>query len=102
MAGSENTTILPFARLPRLMLETLIDDLLAELDRRDGDPDMEEDNEDRCRADDDNLDDDYGDRWPGDPEDAEEDRADWSYLSDLAHLPVTNLFFNREGRPDAA
>ncbi|KAA0680282.1 hypothetical protein [Roseomonas genomospecies 6] len=42
MAVSENTTLLPLAHLPRATLEAIVELALAEMDRRDGDPDREE------------------------------------------------------------
>lgn len=41
MADSEHTTNLPLSRLSRSALAHLIDAAIAELDARDGDPDLE-------------------------------------------------------------
>lgn len=60
----------PLTRLPREIIEAIIEAALAELDARDGDPDLEPE-EDRCVAYDDALHVRLDDDEPGDPEDAE-------------------------------
>lgn len=61
------------AGLPRGMIADTIERLLAELDARDGDPDLEDGDEDRCPAGDDSLSTGgFGDGHPGDEADAEE------------------------------
>ena len=88
MAGSENTTALPFARLPRETIETIIEAALAELDAREGDPDLEPE-VDCCEA---NDDDPSSMRlevkgYPGDPGDAE-DNGDNEPNGDEEHDPA--------------
>lgn len=62
---------------PRALIEEQIEALITLLDALDGDPDLEEDNEDACYAYDDaagpHPNDGYGDGKPGDPGDAERD-----------------------------
>lgn len=57
--------------LPRADLERLIEELVTMLDAADGDPDMEEDNEDRCEGRDDDMTFRYQDRGAGDPDDGD-------------------------------
>lgn len=79
MIGSENTTALPFAHLPRATLEAIVELAISELDRRDGDADAEPSCGDLHHlADDDTL-----------------------HRLDAAPLRRTNLF-RREGRRHAA
>lgn len=80
-ASAETTDIFAklFAAFPRPVIEDGIESLIALLDRDDGDPEREEDNDDRCASGDDcgggptfmtvpfHL------TGPGDPEDAEDD-----------------------------
>lgn len=103
MAGSENTTAFPFARLPRETIEAIIEAALTELDAREGDPDLEPE-EDRCATHDDDPKAQLHDAWPGDAEDAEEDHdreydpaeyetwvtPEWHVSAALS--PVTPLF----------
>lgn len=59
--------------LPRPDLERLIEELVTMLDVADGDPDLEDDNEDHCVARDDGMGFAGYDGCPGDPEDAEDE-----------------------------
>lgn len=82
---------------PRALIEAQIESLIALLDVMDGDSDLEEDNEDRCAAHDDEggaLFAAYDGRWrmcPGDPDDAEdggdaeEDDPSGGAIDDIPH-----------------
>ena len=72
------TNPVAFAPFNREAIENQIEALLCLLDEMDGDPDIEDSDEDCCSAHDDRPDQAYfgfgpGDGYPGDPEDAEEE-----------------------------
>lgn len=49
--GNGRETALPFAHLPRPIVEAFVEAAIDELDRRDGDPDDEDSDEDRGELD---------------------------------------------------
>ena len=82
----------PLSRLPRPVLEAIVEAAIAELDARDGDPDAEPETDEfeSMR---------YG-TGPGDSEDAEDEALGESFPRDLMNLPRSNLF--RKDRRHAA
>ena len=96
MTVSMNHRTSPFTCLPRKVLEAIIDAALAELDARDGDPDIEDEPETEVAR--------FAARWAGTPEDEEDnhdqeedpaeneawEQPNWNVSAALT--PPTNLF----------